>query len=136
MSHLRSPSVTFGPLRPGRSATQLSTFLYRYVSFLLLLPYALKVFPIILSFSCIFIGLVEVPIDAHIGVAIFFRSVSSLGTAGIAVALSVICGAFMIVWFSSELDWRVQRVTAKFSSSELSSHQKAHPSFPRTRFPS
>ena len=32
-------------------------------------------------------------------------------------------GAFLIVWFSSELDWRVLRVTANFSSSELSSHQ-------------
>ena len=51
-------------------------------------------------------------------------------------ALNVIWGAFFIVWFGSDLDWRVQRVTAKISSSELSSHQKAHPSFRRTRFPS
>ena len=83
-----------------------------------------------------FIGLIEVPIDAHFGVTIFFRSVFSIGTAGIVIAFSFISGAFFIVWFSSELDWRVQRVTANFSSSELSPHQKAHPSFPRTHFPS
>ena len=45
-------------------------------------------------------------------------------------------GAFFIVCFSSELVWRVLRVTANFSSSELSSHQKAHPDLPRSRLPS
>ena len=115
-SHL----VRFGLICP---LPQLSTFLYRYISFPFHLPYAFIVFPVILSFSCMFVGLVEVPIDALFGVAIFFRSVFSL-------ALSVICGAFIIVWFSSELDWRVQRVTAKFSSSELSSHQKSSSELP------
>ena len=62
--------------------------------------------------------------------------VSALVTAGSVIAFSVIWGAFFIVWFGSDLDWRVQRVIAMFSSSELSSHQKAHPSFCRTHFPS
>ena len=45
-------------------------------------------------------------------------------------------GAFFIVSISTEFARRAQRVIASFSSSELSSHQKAHPNVFRRRFPS
>ena len=111
---------------------QLSSFLYRYVSFLFHMPYAFMVFAFIPSFTRMFIGFgfitgfvscsCEVPIGALIDDAILFLSVFWFGHGWYCGCLSVIWRAFFIVWFGSE-----RRVTAKFSSSELSSHQKAHP---------
>ena len=42
----------------------------------------------------------------------------------------------LFVWFCSCLVCRVRRVVPMFSSSKLSSHQKAHPNLFRSRFPS
>ena len=43
---------------------------------------------------------------------------------------------FYFVWICSRLDSRVRRVIPRISSSELSSHQKAHPNLFRSRLPS
>ena len=103
------------------------------------MPYAFLVFAFIPSFTRMFMvfwfyhGLCPcsfaIPIGALIDVCFLFWSSMVLW-----LVSSLFGERFFIVWLGSDLDWRVQRVAAKFSSSELSSHQKAPPSFSRTRF--
>ena len=125
-----------------------STFPYRYVSFSFPSSFTrlwcLSLFSLLLS---TFIGLVfylgccslacEYFLLALLLAPLFsFVLFSALVTAGFFIALIVTCGLLLLYWFCSDFDWRVQRVTAKFSSSELSSHQMGHPSLRRTLFPS
>ena len=117
---------------------QFSFFLFRYVSFLFHMPYAFLMFASIVyvywvGFTTGFVLARSQFLLGHLLTTLLF---SGLVLDGTVVGLFLIWGAFFIVWFGSDLDWRGQRVTAKFSSSELSSHQKARPSFSRTRFPS
>ena len=134
--HRCSLSVTFGPPWPDRSASSIF-HLCLFVASLVLVSFTLMrlwCLPLVSSLLLsTIIGLysylravvsllVCIILLAHLVVVPLFSFVlfSALVTAGvISCTQRYLVDCFLLYWFCSDLDWRVQRVTANFSSSEL-----------------